>query len=610
MRSSFSYSLALSIAAAGLALAAGRPALAAPAAARPASRIVIDTPMPAPAWALAERKLLAENARGVKAFEAAFVDGNAHLRGPEHYGIADGPDDAVEPIRNWPLAHALGGPDSIIESWSRVWEGHLDQYSRAKVPEIPAAKDGIYYREFQPQYDWEHLSEGLAGFYFYGLSRPDDPRYAERLRRFSGFYTGEDPSAPNYDRQHKIIRSLINGSKGPRLADMSVDDWDGPLLPGHDPKRRTRFAKSGNVRGDHPLNLNAANLAFHAFLVTGDRKYRDWTLEYVDAWRERIAANGGNIPSNIGLDGTIGGEWGGKWYGGVFGWNSPDEGVRNYVFRGPPEAFGAAFLLTGDPRYPAVIRGQLDNLYKAGRRVNGRLQVPHYFGDQGWYGHVDVDGRSPGLGNRRRVEQDVWLWELKPQDLARLPRTGWVGFLQGADPDYPLKALQADLEEVRVAGRAIREDKTTMDFPVGITRWENANPVATTALINLTMGAPDPGGSGHGPMPIHAQLRYFDPVERRAGLPEDVAALVSRIEPQRVTFTLVNTSMLQPRIVTVQTGGYGEHQALALRIGDGPERPIGANHFEVRLEPGAGATLSVALRRHANQPSLAFPWNR
>ena len=85
--------------------------------------------------------------------------------------------------------------------------------------------------------------------------------------------------------------------------------------------------KSTNIRGDHPLNLNVTNLAMHAYMLTHEAKYRAWLLEYVDAWRNRIEANGGNIPSNIGLDGTIGGEWGGKWYGGVFGWDSPDTGL-------------------------------------------------------------------------------------------------------------------------------------------------------------------------------------------------------------------------------------------------------------------------------------------
>jgi hypothetical protein len=111
-------------------------------------------------------------------------------------------------------------------------------------------------------------------------------------------------------------------------------------------------------------------------------------------------------------------------------------------------------------------------------------------------------------------------------------------------------------------------------------------------------------------MPIHAQLRYFDPVNRRAGLPEDVAALVSKIEPQRVVVTLVNTSPLHPRIVTVQSGGYGEHRVTSVQLRNGAARPTNANNFEVRLSPGAGETLTIGLQRHVNQPTLAFPWAR
>jgi len=144
--------------------------------------------MAPPDWALAERTLLDLNAEGVRLFAEKYVDGRGYLRGPEHWGITDGPDDSVEPIRNWPLAHALGGPDSIVKAWQTVWEGHLDQYSRAKVPEVESAKDGIYWREFTPSFDWEHIGEGLSGFYFYGLSQPDDPAYVTRLRRFAGFY--------------------------------------------------------------------------------------------------------------------------------------------------------------------------------------------------------------------------------------------------------------------------------------------------------------------------------------------------------------------------------------------------------------------------------------
>jgi hypothetical protein len=564
--------------------------------------ILINRVIPTPAWALAERELLRLNAQGVELWAARYLDANGFVRGEPHYGIEDGPDDAVESIRNWPLAHALGGPDSIIEQWSRAWEGHIEQYTQAKDPSTEIAKDGMYFKEFPTRYDWEHTGEGLGPFYWYGLSRPNDPRYLIRLRRFAGFYMNEDPGAPNYDANLKIIKSMFNGSHGPKLTENTQEDWNGRLLPGTKPS--TRFLNSTNIRGDHPLNLGATNLAFHAYLLTHEDKYRNWLLEYVNAWKARTESNGGNIPSNIGLDGKIGGEWGGKWYGGVFGWNSPDEGVRNYVLRGPPEAFGNALLLTGDHGYTQVLRKQIDNIYAASKMENGRRLFPRYFGDQGWYGF-----QPGGIPNFSNVVLDVAMWSLHPSDLERLPDSGWTGYLRTGAADYPITALQQDLEELRANAARVRNDTGSYDYPPHATRGSAGNPVATRALINLTLGGNDPNGSGHGPLPLHTQVRHFDPDHRRAGLPEDVAALISSIKPEGITLTLVNTSPFTPRTVTIQAGGYGEHHFASVVVGD-RTFPIDAPYFSVRLAPGAGETLTIAMQRYAHQPTLAFPWDR
>lgn len=81
--------------------------------------------------------------------------------------------------------------------------------------------------------------------------------------------------------------------------------------------------------GDHSLNLGTTTLHATAFMATsGENKYRAHLLDYVDAWCERTAANGGVIPSNIGLDGTIGGAADGKWYGGACEWPPPDSRMR------------------------------------------------------------------------------------------------------------------------------------------------------------------------------------------------------------------------------------------------------------------------------------------
>jgi hypothetical protein len=575
----------------------------------PRTRIEINAPMAAPDWALAERKLLAVNAQGVELFADKYVDGRGYLKGPTHWGIADGPDDAVEPIRNWPLAYMLGGPESIVAQWRRIYEGHLDQFSRAKIPEVPEAKDGIYQREFVTSFDWEHIGEGISGYLFYGLAKPDDPAYRVRMERFAGFYNGEDPEAQNYDPVHHIIKSLWNGSKGPTMHLPTVDEWDGPGVPGENPLRRVRFAKVTSILGDHPLNLGATNLAMTAYMLTGKQKYRSWLLDYVDAWRDRIAQNGGNIPSNIGLDGAIGGNADGKWFGGVFGWNSVDTGKRNYVLRGPPEAFGNALLLTGDQGYTQVLRRQLDNLYAQKKVENGVTKIPVYYGPQGWYGYYDADGHSPGLGNHRQVEADVYLWAFDPHDLPRLNDNPWIQFLQGNNPGYPMKALHDALEQDRVGAEHIRDDDSTIGYPPDNTRWESSNPVSTTALINLTMGANDPGGSGHGPEMLHAQLRYFDPTGRRAGLPPDVGALVTKITRDAVVVTLVNTNPIQQRTVTVQAGAYAENQATSVMVG-GKTAAVDAPHFDVVLAPGAGETLTIGMKRYVHQPTLHFPWEQ
>ena len=99
--------------------------------------------------------------------------------------------------------------------------GHIRQYTNAKSTHVPFAKDGMYYREFPTMFDWVHNGEGLTTFNLHGLMDPTERNFEKRVRRFSEMYMGADPAmgpgSQNYDPQHKIIRSLLNGSRGPML---------------------------------------------------------------------------------------------------------------------------------------------------------------------------------------------------------------------------------------------------------------------------------------------------------------------------------------------------------------------------------------------------------
>ena len=443
--------------------------------------------MTPPEWAYAERALLKESTKAAVEFAQKYIDPRGHFLGVERWGGNDGPDDVMETFNNWTLLYALGAGDEILQIYNRIWEGHLDQFQKAKAPSVEMARAGMYSREFVTAFDWEHNGEGLASFYHYGLIQPRDVRYRQRALRYAGFYTGEDPKAPNYDKQLKIIRSLHNGSRGPKLTPASVFDWGGETEEGSD--RHTRYATAASIKGDHPLNLCATTLGMNAYMLTGDRKYADWVLEYAGAWRDRILQNGGNVPTNIGLDGKIGGEWDGKWYGGTFGWNfDPGSSSRNYYMRGVRLAMGNAFLLTHDPAYFAPLRKQLENLYAVKKEQNGRILLPNKHGDKGWYGYVP--------GEHFDVQRDLYLWSMDPKDLEHVGRDPWIAYLLGKNARYPEEALRRDLAEVRRNVKGFRDDNVTPDMRA-LDHAQRFNPVETTALVNLMNGANDPGTSGN-----------------------------------------------------------------------------------------------------------------
>ena len=553
--------------------------------------VSIDSTVPPPAWALAERLLLESASRGAEAFAERYLDERGFLKCIERWGGNDGADDAMENFGGWTLLYALGGSERVLELYKKAWEGHIRQFTAARAEGIEMADQGMYWREFVTSFDWEHTGEALAAFYLYGLARPDDSTYRIRTERFARFYTGDDPLADNYDRARKIIKSLHNGSRGPKLTPASEMDWGGLPVEGA-PERLTRYATASNIRGDHPLNLCATSLGFNAFALTGNERYADWTIEYAKAWRDRALANDGNIPTNIGMDGTIGGEWGGKWYGGVFGWNFwPESSGRNYFIRGPRIGFGIGVLLTGDRTFMEPLRQQIINLYAGAKTEGERVLLPRKHGHDGFYGH--------STDQRLDVQRDVYLFTFDRSGLKGLDDDPWIRYLDGDNPAYPLIALQADIDSVRSKVAGMRLD-SSVDYERPSDYTQRFNPSVTNSLVELMLGGNSPGRSGN---ILHTRLFYYDPDRSRPGLPDQVGALVDRIGPSEVRVQLVNLDSLRSRRVVVQAGAYGEHRFTVVRSEDGHAR-IGGNRFEVRLAPGAGGTLEIGMDLFANRPQI------
>jgi hypothetical protein len=577
--------------------------------------LATETPMLPPDWALLQRELIRANTAACEEFFARYFDERGYLLCVERWGGDDGPDDAIENCNDWPLLHAIGAPDVIRQMVHKAWEGHLRQYTLAKTADVPFARDGMYYKEFPCMFDWQHNNEGLLVFHLQGLSDPHDLNYQKRVQRYAGFYMNEDPGAPNYDPQHKIIRSLFNGSRGPLLRSATPLDWAGDpievenrfrLLHGERNYQEmlAHFEDYTDIVGDHPLNLLATSLALHAYMLTGEPKYRQWLLEYVDAWHERMIENGNIIPSNVGLDGTIGSQCDGKWYGGTYGWGFtvvvPQNGKldhRNRTFWGFT-GFMNAYLLTGDDRYLDVWRKQRDTINAQAKTIDGRTMYPRMYGDEGWYHYVP----------EKYNENDLEIYYLSMDeegDRSQLATSGWLAFLEGHAPDYPCQALRADLARIRHCVAAMRQDTTTPDTRLSDDPMRY-NPASVGSLRELMLGGIDTGKKGS---VLHCRVRYFDPIARRPGIPPDVAALVERMTLGEVTLVVVNTNQIEPRTVTIQAGAYGEHQFLDCTV-DPQTIPVDAPNLTIRLAPGAGSRLVLKMRRYVNQPTLAFPWER
>ncbi len=582
--------------------------------------ITIDTPMVAPRWAILQRHLIAMQGDAARAFHDRYFNANHEIEAFLRWGANDGPDDAIEAINDWPYLYLIGADAGLLDLARAVQEAHIAQYSRTRTVDVPMGRNGMYVREFPPQMDWQHISEGLTTFNQLGLCTPRDAKLIERTRRFADFYTGRDPIAKNYDTKLKLIRSMFNGSIGPLMRPATMLDWAGDpfdtkpfeMVHGESSYADTleHYREYTETVGDNPLNLHSTALGFNAWMLTGEGRFRDWMLEYVEAWAGRAKTNGGIFPSNIGPDGRIGGGAGGRWYGGTYGWGfspiSPVTGKREDRNRIPRAIMGFmnAYLATGDDRYLQVWRDQNARINAASKKIDGVDSAPTMFGRQGWYSF------KPGPYQYNSGE--IWYLSMRDSDKAAMAATPWTDFLDGKSPGWAEQALMDDMDRVRTQMVRVREDKTTAQTRLADNPIER-NPVSVTALLHQTMGAihvarppwsknsPNQGGTL-----LFARLRHFDADAKRPGLPNDVAVLVEKLSKDATTLSLVNINPAQARRLIVRGGGYGEHRIEAVRLGD-RRMPVGGRDVAIRLEPGSGARITLEMKCHSLQPSLAWP---
>ena len=378
--------------------------------------ITADRRTRVPRWAVLERQLIDAMNQAAPVYARTYTHpGGALIWRDDYPGDGVWADDLYEAFHNWPAFYALGGSpailDAAVEEWNAVTRQITYDYGRAS-------------KEFINDDDWFHNGENYIYLYALGLADPTNAEMYKRARRFAGLYMDEDPEAPNYDPQRRLVRSPFNGSKGPlfhaRFGDVryNLSYKHTTLGPGYtlpeewwkDAARREEVhARFDQVvmRGDIPVNLAITGLVTHAYLHTGEAKYRDWVVDYVEAWLERIARNGGILPDNIGLGGEIGENRQGQWWGGFYGWT----GTYSWHMMGSAliVASQCAQLITRESRYLDLVRSQIDLLLQHGQVQDGRLLVPFKHTDEGWTDYRPAPAYD--LVHLWTVSQDPNDWE-------------------------------------------------------------------------------------------------------------------------------------------------------------------------------------------------------
>jgi len=655
---------------------------------------------PPPDWALMQRKLIATMEK------AALLAHKNYTRpgGLPYYDLDV--DDVYESRSMRGIFYAVGADDVVLDIALKEWNAITRYYDDGVVPPKDESRHPMYMAQLHNEFwnlaipynsDGFHVGEGSQFFYDFGVACPTNAEMYERARRFANLYIGEVPDAPNYDSEHKIIRSPWHGSEGPFLGDnfrdhvlihvggettgilelvremldrrsmgnfshrMGLGDKpsDLPLVTTlypvvkeleprwfEKPDRREEIIglfEDIALNGDEPVNLIFTALVTNAYLYTGDDKYKNWVLEYVDAWMDRLQENNGIMPDNVGPTGVIGEKRQGQWWGGLHGWNSDTSGGADKLFIGCTIAAECALLLTGDQKYLDIIRSQIKLLLSMGKKnENGQLQVPVRHGPDGWeeyatmrmremahvyHGSFSDEDRDLIVQMREGDVERDWN-QMEPQGDRRTGDSEFPRFqyYDGKNPDWPLQVLTAEYEIVMQTYEAMLNDSRTVEKIIEDNNWP-PNPVVVKGLVEVTMGTPQTIYNGG---LLRATVRYFDQDERRPGLPADVAALVDSLGPDHAGVHLVNTSPTDPRRLVVQAGAFGEHQftgvtynemsldyegpnpGLRIRAARSLEEKsvvLDSKYLTVELPPMSSIQLQLGMRRFANNPSYAFPWH-
>ena len=622
-----------------------------------------------PVWAVLQRKLIDLINETPDLIMEKYVDPNGYMMWPNDPDFAsiDALDDMYESFHNWPLFYLIGGHSKFLEYSHKQFDAITEQFSHLDT----GYGHSMVVNEYEQGYDWMHQGEGYLFFYLLNLADPANQKNIERSIKFAGFMLNEGINGEdNYDFENKVFKCCYLGSMGAgkRFFDKKpwswVDwkQWYGlPYydVPGittiDDIKEETNAIKMAEVMydrlkdSDTATNLAATSMVLNAYLHTGDKKYVDWIIDYIGAWKNEMKNNNGIMPDNRGPGGRSGECMDGKWYGGYYGWTWP----HGFATMGDPLTMACEneVLLTQDTGNMDMIRSQLNIMESHAVIADSTINFPQKYAEPGvkkeYYVHNDQFMTVPDAPTHnpvysRVLEKDGWfefqplspvcpahLWFISREendfDFLRKIRNNnkkdhetfnkgyskyqggndalWINYLDGGLDDYPELSMEHGINQVYERLAFIHEDdEPRANYSDAYLQFRN--PVTVEGLVQLTMGGPMPLYNGG---LLNVSVCYYDIDHKRMGLPCDVAALVSKIDAAGIDLTLINLNPVKKRHMLVQAGAFGEHIFTGAVI-DGNDISINDNTFDIELKPVGRIDMRLKMDRYKNIPAYRQPF--
>ena len=171
--------------------------------------IDIDTAVASPYWALLERQLLDAQAQACAEFFDRYFDDRGYLLCVPRWSGDDGPDDALENLLNWTMLHALGADDRVLALFRKGMEGHFRQYTEAKNDRRAAGPRRHVLPGVPRLLRLDAPRRGLVADHPARALRAGRPRAAAPYAALGRDVHGRRTHIPNYDPQHRVIRSLL-----------------------------------------------------------------------------------------------------------------------------------------------------------------------------------------------------------------------------------------------------------------------------------------------------------------------------------------------------------------------------------------------------------------